>query len=597
MRFIDRSNRLRIRRTYRRRKREVEIAAIEVEDGIEKHFFKRLNSLASVRRFVIGWVGLLVLLVGSVGLQARGLSQYYQKIAPIEGGTLREGMVGTFSGANPLYATNTVDSSVSKLIFSGLFMYDKSNQLVPDLADKYDSDVNGQVYKVLLRHNIKWHDGTPLTADDVVFTYKTIQNPDAKSPLLSSWQGVDITKIDDYTISFALPSAFAAFPYSLTNGIVPKHILGSVPATQLRSIPFNTTAPVGTGPFKWSSVEVSGDTRETRSEQIELKHNLYYHLGEPKIDLYVLKTYRDESAMVKAFENHELTAIVGASKLPDESIKDQTIASYNVPMSGSVMMFLNNSCDILKDTQVRQALALATNRSELLARLGFTVLATQGPLLKGQIGYDPAIGQKDFSLGEAKQLLDNIGWRVPEGGTIRTKDGKKLSLRFRTQNVSEYVLLSQLVQKQWQALGVELDVKYHPEEDMQADVLTRHDYDVLLYGISIGQDPDVFAYWHSTQADIRSANRLNFSEYKNKVADKALEAGRTRTDPAVRALKYKPFLQVWQADVPAIALYQPRFLYITRNELVGFDAQRLNGAVERLNGIQKWTVLQDRVIK
>jgi peptide/nickel transport system substrate-binding protein len=153
------------------------------------------------------------------------------------------------------------------------------------------------------------------------------------------------------------------------------------------------------------------------------------------------------------------------------------------------------------------------------------------------------------------------------------------------------------LQKQWKAVGVDIDVKLRPEEEMQSDVLTRHDYDVLLYGISLGADPDVFAYWHSSQADVRSANRLNLSEYKSKTADKALEAGRTRIDPALRAVKYKPFLQAWKEDAPAIALYQPRFLYIARNELVGFKAKRLNSSVDRLNSIHTWTVLQDRVLK
>ena len=132
---------------------------------------------------------------------------------------------------------------------------------------------------------------------------------------------------------------------------------------------------------------------------------------------------------------------------------------------------------------------------------------------------------------------------------------------------------------------------------MQSTYLPHHEYDVLLYGISIGQDPDVFPYWHSSQVDVRSANRLNFSEYKSVAADKALEAGRTRTDPAVRVAKYKPFLTAWRDDAPAIALYQPRYVYITRNELAGFDAKRLGSAVDRLDAVHTWTVLQDKVLK
>ncbi len=528
-------------------------------------------------------------------MQARGLSTYYQKIASVDGGTLREGVVGTFSTANPLYAANQVDNTITKLVFSGLLTHDANNQLMPDLADRWESDDNGQVYTIHLHKGIKWSDGIPFTSADVVFTYLTIQNPDAKSPLLSSWQGVKVTAPDIFTVKFELPSALASFPYSLTNGIVPKHLLGDTPVSQLRSSPFNNE-PVGTGPFVWESVEVAGATREKRSEQVALKRNEKYHFGTPKIDHYVLKTYRDESELLKAFARRELTAAVGITEIPDTFARDTTVVAYNIPLSGSVDIFLNNNSPILNDVKVRQALAFATDQPAILKKLGFSVLATSGPLLKGQIGYDPAVSEREYSSAEAITLFDAAGWKQEKPGTIRLKDGKPLRLAFTSQSIGEYAAISQILQKQWREVGVDLDVKLRSEEDMQSDVLINHSYDVLLYGISMNQDPDVFAYWDSTQANV-SSSRLNLSEYKSLIADKALEAGRTRTDPVVRATKYKTFLTAWREDTPAITLYQPRFLYVTRSELVGFDSMHMQSAVDRFNDIEKWTVLQNRVLK
>src|SRR5206468_4518991 len=126
------------------------------------------------------------------------------------------------------------------------------------------------------------------------------------------------------------------------------------------------------------------------------------------------------------------------------------------------------------------------------------------------------------------------------------------------------------LQKQWLAAGASVDVELLDPVEFQA-ALTSHSYEALLYGITIGADPDVFVYWDSSQADVRSAQRLNFSEYKNSKADLALEAGRTRLDPALRAAKYKPFLQVWQQDAPALAMYQPRVLYITNGMVDGLN--------------------------
>jgi len=594
--MISKKIKFRFKRIVRRKRKDAIEVADNAEVQLEKLFFRRLSRLENVRRFVFGWISLLVLLVVSVGLQARGLGAYYQKIAPIDGGTLREGVIGTFSNSNPLYAVTLVDGSVSKLVFSSLFTHDVNNQLLPDLADKWESDEKGQVYKVTLRKNVKWHDGEPFTARDVVYTYTTIQKPDAKSPLLASWQGVAVKELDEFTVEFSLPSPLASFPYSLINGIVPYHILADIPASQLRSVPFNSVKPIGTGPFLWSSVEVTGTSRDNRNEQIALKKNPRYHLGAPKIDQYVLRTFRDESELVKAYVNKELTAIVGLDKLPSELATDESSIGYNIPTDGAVMIFFNNTNPLLQDVKVRRALASATDTAELIKQLGFTALTTNGPLLKSHIGYDKAITQLPFNIIEAEKLLDEAGW-TRTGTDIRQKDGIPLALKFVSQNVAEYAAISQVLQKQWRDIGIDVDVKLKSEEDMQGGILKKHDYDVLLYGISLGPDPDVFAYWHSSQNDVRSASRLNLSEYKSKIADTALEAGRTRIEPALRAVKYKPFLQAWREDAPAVSLYQPRFLYIARGELIGFNARRLNSSVDRLNNIQTWTVLQDRVLK
>lgn len=587
---------LRMRRLFKRRKKVAIEAADQAEQHFERLFFKRLNRLANVRRFVVGWMTLLILLVVSVGLQARGLGVYYQKIGPVEGGTFREGIIGTFTNANPLYASTNVDGTVAKLLFSSLFAYDSKNKLVSDLADRWEADENGQVYKIFLRKNILWHDKKPFTADDVVFTYQTIQKPDAKSPLGTSWRGVAVQKLDDFTVEFTLPSPLASFPYSLTNGIVPKHILEGIPASQLRSVPFNTVNPIGTGPFIWGSVEVTGLDKNSRSEQVALKRNESYHLGAPKIDQYVVKAFRSEDKLIQAYERQEISAIVGLNSVPDSFKDASSTIVHSTPMDGNVMLFMNNSSEFLADTKVRRGLVHATDVKNLLSQLSFSAISTNSPLLKEQIGYDASLTQLSFDSELAKKTLEESGWLLQADGT-RKKGEQTLTLRLVSQNVAEYAAVAKQVQKQWKDIGVQVEVGLRSEEDMQGDVLSRHNYDVLLYGITLGIDPDVFAYWHSSQADIRSPSRLNLSEFKSKEADKSLEAGRTRIDAKLRAVKYRPFLVAWREEAPAIALYQPRFLYITRSQVVGYSMNRLNSAVDRLNSIQNWTVLQDKTVK
>jgi ABC-type transport system substrate-binding protein len=299
--MIDRTTRLRWRRRFRYRKRQVEDMGSQAEENLERHFFRRVGRLSHVRRFIAVWVLLVVLLVGTLVIQTRALGGYYLKPEPVPGGTYTEGILGSFTNANPLYAVGTVDSSVSRLIFASLFKYDQNNQLVGDLASSWTVDEHGTHYAVHLQPNLTWQDGQPLTAADVVFTYQLIQNPDAKSPLISSWQGISVVALDPATVVFTLPNPLSSFPDSLINGIVPQHKLSGIPASQLRSVNFNTANPIGAGPFKWQAIEVHGDTPETREERIALAPNADYHAGPPKLDRFIIRSFYDQKNLLSSF--------------------------------------------------------------------------------------------------------------------------------------------------------------------------------------------------------------------------------------------------------------------------------------------------------
>ncbi len=591
--MIDRTTRLRWRRRYRKGRRQVEDIGQQAEQQLERHLIRRLSRLWEVRRFIIAWILLLALLSGGVVMQTRALSQYYQTLQPIPGGTYTEGILGSFTDANPLYATGTVDSSVARLVFAGLFKYDAKNQLVGDLAQKWSVDGTGKIYTVKLKPNLRWQDGKPLTAADVVFTYKVIQNPDAKSALASSWQGIDVSAPDAGTVKFVLPNALVSFPYSMTNGLIPEHLLSGLPLAQLRSVSFNTTHPVGAGPFKWETIEVSGDTPETREERLALLPNELYVGGMPKLGRFVIRAIHNDKQLITSFRNQELNAAVGLEQVPDNLSKD--VQDYNLPLTSEVMVFLKNSQEILSDVRVRQALVKATDVNEVVRSLGYPVISAREPFLHNQAGFTTAVQQFSTNVNEANKLLDDAGWSMGADG-VRHKDKHTLSFRLYTESTSEYALVSQILQRQWRAVGVDAQVLLQPGSDLQSSI-AFHTYDALLYGISIGPDSDIFAYWHSSQADLRSPNRLNFSEYKSKTADQALEAGRTRSDTALRTVKYKAFLDAWRNDAPAIVLYQPRFLYLTHGSVFGLSANTINTGPDRFSNVENWMIRQAKTTK
>lgn len=591
--MVQKTTKLRWRRRFRRSQHRVENFSVSAEQGLDQYFFKRFGNLGTVRRFVTGWVLLVVLLGTGVVLQARALSPYYQEIQPTDGGIYTEGILGSFSNTNPLYATGSVDSSVSRLIFAGLTKYDSQGALVNDLARTVTADEKGSSYTVTLRDDIFWHDGRPVVADDIIFTYQLIQNPDAKSALRSNWQGTKFEKKDDRTIIFTLPHPLSSFPHLLTTGIVPEHLLSNIPPSQLRTVSFNTSSPIGTGPFKWDSIQISGQTPEVREEQIGLSANPRYHDGAPKLDRIIIKAIRQQESLISQFKSQEVDAMVGLDKTPEDMVNDFALTEYSIPINAEVATFFKSSSPILSDKNVRIALTKATDQQEILQGLGYAVIAAKGPLLTSHIGYARDVTQFAHNVDEANALLDQSGWVRAENG-MRSKGGVPLTFQLYSRDSSDYAYVSQVLQRQWRAIGANAEVVLQEDSDLQSTI-ALHAYDALLYGITLGSDPDVYAYWHSSQADVRSNNRLNFSEFKSKTADSALEGGRTRTDAALRAAKYRPFLSSWRDEAPAVALYQPRFFYLTRGKVYGLHSKVVTTATDRYANVQNWQIRTERV--
>jgi peptide/nickel transport system substrate-binding protein len=584
--------RLRFRRRFKKGQRQVEEFGAQTEKSIETHIFRRFSRLRPVRRFVISWLLLIVLVIGGVLIQTVLLSGYFQTYRPVPGGIYSEGVLGRFTTANPLFASGAVDTTVSHLVFNGLFGYDVQNKLAPELASDYSVDTKGTVYTVHLKPHLRWQDGKPLTAADVVFTYHTIQNPDVRSPLLSSWQGIAITATDASTIVFKLPGVLASFPYNLTTGIVPKHLLGSVTPADLRSADFNTVQPIGSGAFAWHTIQVTGNDPNTQQEQIALLPFAGYQAGKPKLQEFIVRAYANQHKLISDLQAHQLTAAEGFNNLPKELAHNTSLSQHSLLLTAANMIFFKTSTGTLSDPSVRQALSRTTNVPAITASLSYPTHEVREPLLQGQLAYDPTAVQAAFNLNAAAQL-DKAGWLIGKTG-LRYKDGKPLRIILTASDSPEYRTVCQLLKQQWGRAGVDLRIQLQDSTNFQS-TLSSHSYEALLYGISIGVDPDVFVYWDSSQADIRSTNRLNLSEYKNTVADSALESGRTRLDPALRTIKYKPFLQAWQQDVPAIGLYQPRVLYVTSIAVAGFSDHAVNNAAERFYNIQNWQIRQAKV--
>jgi peptide/nickel transport system substrate-binding protein len=579
---------------FKMRQRQVGNVASAAEKSFDSDLIGRFDRFWKVKRFALGWLTLVLLLTFCTIIQTLNLGTYYQTAQPTPGGIYNEGIVGTYSNANPLFATGAVDVAMSRLIFAGLLKYNDQNQLVGDLASSYSVDPTGKHYTVTLKPGLTWQDGKPLTANDVVFTYHLVQNPDVGSPLAQSWQGIAITAPNPHTVDFVLRGAFSAFSYSLTTGILPEHILANIPASQMRSATFNTTKPIGAGPFAWQAIQSTVTTDPNKAiSLIALKPFAHYAGGKPKLDGFVIHTFGTKTAMINGFQKRDINAMSGLNHVPAALTKQSDVNDLSFSSTAAVMSFFKTSSGVLADAKVRQALVEGTDTAAIIHRLDYTTKPVDEPFLSGQLGYDTAYAQAHYDVAAANATLDADGWIRGANG-MRSKAGQALAFHIYAEDLSENHTITDALVKYWKALGANVTPVLQSSTDFQT-TLEFHSYDALLYGTSIGVDPDVFAYWDSSQADIRSTSRLNFSEYNSATADASLEAGRTRLDPVLRAIKYKPFLQAWQADAPALGLYQPRFLYVTRGPVYGLTEHTLNSTSDRYNSVANWEIHTTKV--
>lgn len=553
-----------------------------------KFIARRLNNARDVRRHIFQWlIGIGVLII-AVGVQMVWFQNSYTSTVGSEGGTYAEATVGSVRSLNPLYASTSTEISASQLIFSSLFDYDTTGHLLGDLAKDITLSKDSKTYTVTLRDNIRWHDGRRLSAEDVVFTLNLIRDPAVRSPLRTQWVYIPAKAIDDTTVEFDLPSIYAAFPHALTFPILPKHLLENVAPGELRESTFSVS-PVGSGPFEYKLLQT-----DDNQKIINMTAFADYYKGEPKIGRFEIHGYQSTDQVLAALQSGQVNAspdVTDVSKL--QSLGGYTLKNYSI--NDGVFAFLNTSQPALKEKAVRRALQRGLNIDQIRDELTGNVTPLNLPFVSGQLegvslpkvaSYDPAV---------ARKLLTKAGWK--QSGEFRKKKGKLLTLNVVTIDNAQYKVITEQMKKDWAALGVDVQVSEvdlaDALQDFRRNTLQPRAYDVLVYEISIGADPDVYAFWHSSQV---GSSGLNLSVYKNKIVDDALSSARSRSEQDLRNLKYQSFLKQWVSDVPAIGMYQSQLHYVQNKSLESLNInQRLISPYDRYANVQYWTAARDSV--
>ncbi len=531
--------------------------------------------------FVFLLLGIVVFAYASL----HNLSMKYSKETPKAGGVLKEGVIGAARFINPVLAVSDSDKDLAALIYSGLMKPDTNGGLEDDLAESFDISEDGKEYTFNLRKDAIFHDGSPVTAEDVAFTINLIQNPTIKSPERANWEDVEVQVMDKYTVKFVLPKPYAPFLENTTIGILPKHIWSSMKPEEMQ-FSFYNERPIGSGPFKME--EIRKDAQGIPNEYILIAFKEYVH-GKPYIKRIIVKSYSNSADRLKAWQNNQIDAVsaVSGTELPFYAKDGMKIVKMGYPSVFAV--FLNpKQGGILSDSNVRKALNTATNKDKIVAK----VLKGYGKVAQSPIPPIFNVDSGEFKTETVDYYMKKAGYEKKDGYWM--KKDKKASFTLSLTDSKEFADVADLLVDMWNKAGFDVRVKIYSFSDLSQKIIRERNYDALLFGEAPGRAIDLYAFWHSSQKDDPG---LNISSYVSSKADKLLEKLRVEQDKDKRIEIMKDFEKEIQSDMPAIFLYTPDFLYLVPDNLKGNSMQLIAYPAERFTDIHKWYFNVDRVWK
>jgi len=529
---------------------------------------------------------LLLLLISLITLG----SNFYQKhlsTSPSFGGEYTEGLVGSPQYINPLHAPlNTVDASLARLIYSSLLTRDSQGQLANDLAESMEVSADGKTYTIKITNKSHWHNGEPLTADDVVFTFNTIKDPQYKSPLRISFQGVEIEKVDDHAVRFTLANSYTSFKELLTFGIMPQAAWQNISPFGVALAELNLK-PIGSGPYKFYSLTKDKDGN---IKSYTLINNDDYYRSTPFLEKITFRFFINPEEALSALNDGRLDGLANISWLDRKSV---TVAnSFNfyplvMPEYTAVFFNLNQSDDKISKPKFREALMLATNQEEInKAVFNNEAININSPLF---LFNQTKSVTNNYNPAEAVKTLEGLGWAkgtTDEAGKIwLVKANQPLTLTITTADTPELMAIGEAIQKQWEAIGIKVTLEKLDKQALLTSVINPRSFSVLLYNVGVGTDPDFYPLWHSSEI---STTGFNLSGYKNTNVDKLINQSRQELDNTKKQAEYQQLSQAINQDRPAIFLFSQPYLYLQSKKIKGFTIKSVAGPEDRFLDATNW---------
>ena len=540
-----------------------------------------IASLSPGDRFALHVFGVLIAAASLINLYS--LEQQMLVRIPAYGGTLIEGVVGSPRFVNPLLAISDADRDLTTLTYAGLMGLGTEGELVPVLAESYTSSPDGKTYTFVLREGAQFSNGTPVTADDVIFTVQKAQDPALKSPQFANWSGVEASAVDARTVTFTLAKPYAPFLENTTLGVLPASLWRGISNEQF---PFSRLAiePVGAGPFAVSNV-----TRDARGliTSYTVSANPRYALAKPYLSKIRFTFFSRDEDLVRALEDGTVQSAYGHPMLH----------TLTAPYARVFGVFFNpNGNAAFARLEVRKALSFAIDRAHITRDvLGGYATAIMGPVPPGGGIVETPVPTFADPISEAASVLVGAGWEYDHIARVWKHAGAKLSLdtiTIKTSNVAELKAVASAVKTDWEKLGIPVDIELYEPGDLNQNVIRPRKYTALLFGMVIGRDKDLYAFWGSQE---RNDPGLNIALYANKTVDALLEEARQTSDPVKRLADLQKIEDAVADDYPTAFTHAPDFVYTVPQTLGGISLPQITTPSDRFATAAAWYLSTEAV--
>ncbi|MCZ2126682.1 MAG: peptide ABC transporter substrate-binding protein [Anaerolineales bacterium] len=514
------------------------------------------------------------------------------------GGVYTEALIGSMGRLNPaLDWNNPADRDLDRLLFNGLIKFDSRGLPQPDLADSWAASEDGKIYNFTLRKNAVWHDGQPVVSDDVLYTIEIIKSSASLFPqdVKDLWSQIQVKRLDDKNFQFVLPEPFSPFLDYATFGILPKHILESVPVDQFESAEFNLK-PIGTGPYQFDRLIISGG----QIAGVALTANPKYFDGAPYIEQVVFRYYPDSETALTAYQKG---GVMGISHIMQDALEKAlleprlSVYTSRLPQMGLVFLNLNNpDVSFLQNAKVRRALMLGLNRSVIVSHIlkGQAIVA-DSPILPGSWAYFDDVEKIEYNPEAAAQILNKEGYIFTAGSATRSKDGQALSFSLVYPDDAIHAQIAQAVQSDWALIGVQVNLQAVPYNSLLSDYLAPRTYQAALADLNTSRspDPDPYPFWHQAEA----TGGQNYSGWDDRAASEFLESARTIADFSERVRLYRNFQVIFAKELPSLPLYYPVYSFGVDSQVQGVQTAPLYDTSDRLARINQWYLVTRRALE